>query len=161
MKKAFIIIAILLAGLLIRNHWSMKPASVEKYLQEFSMKSIQNPQEACEMLDDKVKVSISQNTPEGVVEVKGGKTELCGFMEQSRAAIVMLQGNLDWHYENVQVKSRFPWQSAKVSYDEISSLSAAKIGTIKTKMNYELQVKRSLFGGLVVTRLKATGGAVQ
>lgn len=161
MKKAFIIIiAVLLVGLLIRNNMGMKPASMEKYLQELSLKSAQNPAEACEMVDKKIDVSIRQETPTGTWEVEGGKNELCGFMEQSRAAMILLQGNLTWRYENVKVKSRFPWYSAQVSYDEISTVSAAKIGSINSKMHYELKVKRSLFGRLVITQLKATGGMV-
>ena len=159
MKKAAIVIAVLLAGFLIRSNLSMKPTSIEKYLQEFSLKSAQNPPEACEMVDDKIDVSIRQETPTGTWEVEGGKDELCGFMEQGRAAMVLLQGNMNWHYENVKVKSSFPWQSAKVSYDEISTVSAAKIGTVSTKMHYDLQVKRSLFGGIKVTKLKAMGGS--
>lgn len=64
----------------------MKPASIEKYLQELSLKSRKIP-EACEMVDDKIDVSIRQETPTGTWEVEGGKDELCGFMEQGRATI--------------------------------------------------------------------------
>lgn len=157
MKYIWLVVA-LLAFHFGGGYFATSERRVEKYIHNFSMLSNQDAAKACELVDDKVDVSLTQELPTSTWEVEGGKDELCGFMKQGIAAMTVLQGNITWRFENMQVKSSFPWQSVKVSYDEIATISAAQMGTIHTKMHYDLQLKRKLTGGLVVTKVHASGG---
>lgn len=151
---------LLIAGVVLylgQSYYLLSSAHVEKFLVEHNTLAMNDPVAACDNYSDKVAVTINHKTADGTWEVEGGKNELCGYLKQSQAALVVMQANTSGHFENMNVISSFPWRKAHASYDEINTVSMGALGTISSTTNDNVDIKRTLTG-LEIVSVTSTGG---
>ncbi|MEN6670299.1 hypothetical protein AAJP47_07980 [Psychrobacter sp. B38] len=151
---------LLVAGIVLylgQGYYLLSPSHVEKFLNDHNTLAMNDPVAACDNYSDDVTVMINHRTPEGTWEVEGGKDELCGYMRQSQASLVVLQASTSGYFENMSVTTSFPWRKAQASFDEINNVKVGSIGSISSKTHEILNIKRTLTG-LQITSVTSTGG---
>ncbi|WP_201595257.1 hypothetical protein [Psychrobacter vallis] len=140
-----------------QSYYLLSSSHVEKFLFDHNTLAMNDPVAACGNYSNDVMVMINHTTPEGTWEVEGGKDEMCGYMRQAQAALVVMQANTSGHFENMLVNTSFPWQNARTSYDEISNVRMGSMGSISSKTHDTLEIKRTLTG-LEIVSVTSTGG---
>lgn len=154
---------LLIAGVVLylgQSYYLLSSAHVEKFLVEHNTLAMNDPIAACDNYSDKVAVTINHKTADGTWEVEGGKNELCGYLKQSQAALVVTQASTSGHFENMDVISSFPWRKAHVSYDEINNVSMGTIGAISSTTHDDIEIKRTLTG-LEIISFTSMGGSTR
>lgn len=152
--KLFIAVVVLYLG---QSYYLLSSNHVEQFLADNSTLAINDPVAACDNYSDDVKVMINHKTPEGTWEVEGGKNELCGYLKQSQAAMVVMQASTSGYFDNISVNTSFPWQKARASFDEINNVSIGSMGSISSKTHETFTIKRTLTG-LKIVSVTSTGG---
>lgn len=153
----------MIAGVVLylgQSYYLLSSAHVEKFLVEHNTLAMNDPIAACDNYSDKVAVTINHKTADGTWEVEGGKNELCGYLKQSQAALVVTQASTSGHFENMDVISSFPWRKAHVSYDEINNVSMGAIGAISSTTHDDIEIKRTLTG-LEIISFTSMGGSTR
>lgn len=150
--KLLLAIVVLYMG---QSYYLTSPSHVEDFLNHHNALALQDVNKACEDFSDNIEGSLYHDTPAGHWEVEGGKNELCGYMRQSQATMVVTQGNINVHFENMQVKRGFPWQKATAEYDEISDVTMGKL-TMHGKTHDKFDIKRTLTG-LQIIKVNSIG----
>ncbi|MGP4864080.1 hypothetical protein ACTXGK_07775 [Psychrobacter sp. T6-5] len=153
--KLFIAVIVLYLG---QSYYLLSSDHVEQFLAHNNALAMNDPVATCDNYSGDVTVMINHNTPQGTWEVEGGKDELCGYMKQSQAALVVTQASTSGYFENMEVTTSFPWQSARASYDEISNVRMGALGSISSKTHEILSIKKTLTG-LEIVSVNSTGGA--
>lgn len=153
--KLFIAVIVLYLG---QSYYLLSSDHVEQFLADNNALTMNDPVAACDNYSDDVTVMINHHTPQGIWKVEGGKDELCGYMKQSQAALVVTQASTSGYFENMEVTTSFPWQKARASYDEISNVRMGALGSISSKTHEILSIKRTLTG-LEIVSVNSTGGA--
>ena len=143
---------------LAQSYYLLTPSHIESFLMDHQVLAMNDPVAACDDYSDDIEVMIHHTTPDGRWEVEGGKNELCGYMKQSQAALVVTQASASGHFENMDVSTSFPWQSARANYDEISNVTMGALGSISSKTHDTLKIERTLTG-LEIVSITSTGGA--
>lgn len=138
--KLFVAVTALYLG---QSYYLLSADHVEKFLADNSTLAMNDPVAACDNYSNDVTVMINHHTPQGTWEVEGGKDELCGYMKQSQAALVVMQASTSGYFDNVSVDTSFPWQSARASFDEISNVKMGALGSISSKTHEILSIKRN------------------
>lgn len=152
--KLLAIMAVLFMG---QSYYLTSANHVEKFIAENNALAMQDPVKACDNYTDDVEASIYYDMPIGHWEVEGGKDELCGYIRQGQAAMVVTQGSMSASLANVKVTTRFPWLTAIAEYDESSTTSMGKAGTFNSKSHDVIELKRTLTG-LKIRKITAKGG---
>lgn len=155
--KLLIVIIVIYMG---QSYYLMSPSHVEIFIINNNALAMQDPVKACDNYTDDVATSIYFEMPTGHWEVEGGKDELCGYIRQGQAAMVVTQGSISSTLENVKVLSSFPWQTATAEYDELSTTSMGKTGDFHSSSHDIVTLKRTLTG-LKITQITAKGGVEQ
>lgn len=143
---------------LAQSYYLLTPSHVETFLMEHQTQAMNDPVAACDNYSDEVEVTINHRTPAGTWEVEGGKDEICGYMKQSQAALVVMQASTSGYFDGMSVNTGFPWQKARASYDEINNVSMGAIGAISSTTHDTIDIKRTLTG-LEIVSVNSVGGA--
>ena len=154
---------LLVAGIVLylgQSYYLLSSGHIEKFLVEHNTLAMNDPVAACDNYSDKVEVMINHEIADGTWEVEGGKDELCGYLKQSQAALVLLQAETSGHFENMEVISSFPWRKAHANYDEINNVSMGTIGTISSTTHDDIEIKRTLTG-LEIISFTSVGGSTR
>lgn len=152
--KLFVVCVVLYLG---QSYYLLSSSSIERFLADHNALAMNDPVAACDNYSDDVNVSINHDTGGGNWEVEGGKDEVCGYIKQSQAALVVAQANTSGYFENMSVTTGFPWQKAGASYDEVSNVQMGSLGSITSKTRENIKIKRTLTG-LQIVSVNSTGG---
>ena len=98
--KLFIAVSALYLG---QSYYLLSSDHVEQFLADNNTLAMNDPVAACDNYSDDMTVMIHHNTPQGTWEVEGGKNELCGYMKQSQAALVVMQASTSGYFDNMEV----------------------------------------------------------
>lgn len=151
------LLAVVAVLFMLQSYYLMSSSHVEKFIFDNNALAMQDPVKACDNYTDDVQASIYYDMPTGHWEVEGGKDELCGYIRQGQAAMVVTQGSMSAMLENIKVTTNFPWQTATAEYDELSTASMGQAGSFNSKSHDSIAIKRTLTG-LKITKITSTGG---
>jgi hypothetical protein len=83
---------------------------VLSWLLENSNKCLTGDSTVCSNCTDDVEVRIIAKAARGMWEVEGGKAELCGYLKQSSAALIVMQASTNREFSKVRIQpGPFPW----------------------------------------------------
>lgn len=102
---------------------------------------------ACDDYTDDVEVVLTAEGRRGRWEVEGGKNELCGYLRQAAAAFTVLQASTNTRFDDVRIeRGPFPWMRARVTYTQVTSVSAGGIPPLEIESRDVLELQRGLTG---------------
>lgn len=152
--KLFVLCVVLYLG---QSYYLLSSNNVEQFLADHNTLVMNDPVAACDNYSDDVVVFINHDTGNGTWEIEGGKDEICGYLKQTQAALIVLQANTSGHFENMNVTTGFPWRKASASYDEIHNVQMGSIGSITSQTRDDIEIRRTLTG-LQIVSVNSTGG---
>lgn len=158
--KKLLLILVLFAAFYAHARINFAEHRVLSWLLENSNKYLTGDSSVCDNYADDVEVNITAKAPRGTWQVEGGKAELCGYLKQSSAALIVMQASTSTNFSNVRIQpGPFPWLQAKVSYTEKTTMQMAGLPPVNALGENAVVLVRT-FSGLKIKSLesRSTGG---
>jgi hypothetical protein len=132
-------------------------AALAHWVGEQTARELSGDGKACDFYDDHAEVEIIAETARGRFEVSGGKQEMCDYLRQSTASLIVLQAQANTTTEDFVVQAAgFPWMTADVSFTNRTSISAPSIPSFSGESTDKMTLQRSL-GGLKIVKFESNG----
>ena len=158
--KKLLLLLVLFAAFYAHARITFAEQRVLSWLLENSNKYLTGDSSVCDNYTDDVEVSIAAKAPRGTWQVEGGKAELCGYLKQSSAVLIVMQASTNKAFSNVRIQpGPFPWMQSKVSYTEKTTMHMAGLPPVNALGENSVVLVRT-FAGLKIRSLesRATGG---
>ena len=158
--KKLLFLLVLFAAFYAHARISFAEQRVLSWLLENSNKYLTGDSSVCDNYADDVEVSLIAKAPRGTWQVEGGKAELCGYLKQSSAALIVMQASTNTAFSKVRIEpGPFPWMQAKVSYTEKTTMQMAGLPPVNALGENSVVLVRT-FSGLKIKSLesRSTGG---
>lgn len=155
MKKIFWLVAAL-GAFYVHGRIMFSEQKVMPWLVEHSAKSISDANAACDDLTKDARIALISDSEDENASFEGGREESCEYMKQGAAALRLIRGSTNSHFDEVRiVRSGFPWVSAEVSFHETSSIGVRGMPTLTMESENTVVVVRTM-SGLKIKSFKAS-----
>lgn len=155
MKRLILILIIGSGGLYIHSRVVFSESSIMQWIAEYNNKALSGDSTVCDDFSNDLEVNIIAKSVQGHWEVKGGKAEMCGYLNQASAAFTVLQASHNTQFEGLKIeRGGFPWTTVHVKYHQKSVMQADHIPTMSTEGDEALTLVKG-FSGIKIKALES------
>lgn len=147
MIRFALIALLLLGGFYAHARYTFSEPRMMAWLAQHSARAMQGEASACDDYTDDVKVELMAKGQRGRWEVEGGKAELCGYLQQSAAALMVLQAQTQTQFDDVRItREGFPWTAVRVQYTQRTAVQVQGLPGMNVVSEDSLVLARTASG---------------